>query len=88
MSGGRGLFLAAFTLGVAFGLLLALIALHATFFFGILTAPTEARITYAVEHAVPNLFGEKLQARRASMSLFDKVLVEAHARCPGEKVEN
>jgi len=78
----RGMFLAAFTLGVAFGLLFSLIALHAALFFGAFAPGTEAHITYAVKNAVPNLFGEKLKTFSTGVTVLDEILKKAHGQCP------
>jgi hypothetical protein len=84
----RAAFLAAFVLGLALGVLLALIALHAFLFFGAFTPSTEARITYAVQDAVPNLFGEKLKTGVTGVSFLDEILEKAHGACPNQIGEN
>lgn len=78
----RAVFLAAFLLGFVLGIFCALVALHAAFFFGVLTPLTQARMTYAIQDAAPNLFGEKLQAVGTGVSVLDEILVKAHSACP------
>lgn len=84
----RVVFLAAFLLGVALGILIALVALHAAIFFGTLAPGAEADKTHTVQHTIHHLVREELQTFSTGVTVLDVILEKAHALCPNRVGEN